>query len=130
MGKVLGNHWGKKTEPLYRTTAGPKYGPFRCREAPKTIDVLDAASGEVIGKAHRLDEAPAGVAMWRLFVRDVEIDAPCNVVYRGSSPTIRHPRSCLRVQGRRRRPGRETSDRIGVERGRYLQGASMVMCTG
>jgi hypothetical protein len=76
----MGNHWGPKIVHPYRTSAGPKYGPFRRRDAPETIDVLDAQSDEVIGVARRLEEAPAGVAMWRLVIRDIEVEGVWNVV--------------------------------------------------
>ena len=68
--------------PLYHANIGPMYGPYRLRDAPGTIDVLDARTGELIGVARRLEEAPAGVAMWRLVLGDVEIEGRWNVVGR------------------------------------------------
>jgi hypothetical protein len=58
------------------------YGPFRLRDGPETIEVLDGHSGKVIGVATRLEHAPAGVAMWRLVIRDVEVEGRWHVVYR------------------------------------------------
>jgi hypothetical protein len=58
------------------------YGPFRLRDGPETLEVLDGHSGEVIGVATRLEYAPAGVAMWRLCVRDAEIEGRWDVDYR------------------------------------------------
>jgi hypothetical protein len=82
MAEGLGNHCGPKLFYPYCTTAGPEFGPFRRRDALEKIDVLDAQSGEMIGVANRLDEAPAGVAMWRLVTRGVEIEGRWNVVGR------------------------------------------------
>jgi hypothetical protein len=67
------------------------YGPFRLRDAPETIAVLDARSGEVIGTATRLEHAPAGVAMWRIAVRDAEIEGRWGVVYREFCPYDSRP---------------------------------------
>jgi hypothetical protein len=64
------------------TSVGPMYGPFRLRDGPETIEVLDGHSGEVIGVATRLEHAPAGIPMWRLAVRDVQIDDRWHVFYR------------------------------------------------
>jgi hypothetical protein len=58
------------------------YGPFRLRDGPETIEVLDGHSGEVIGVATRQEHAPAGIATWRIAVRDAEIDGRWDVVYR------------------------------------------------
>src|SRR5262249_32313876 len=68
------------------TSVGPMYGPFRLRDAPETIEVLDGQSGEMIGVATRLEYAPAGVAMWRLSVRGVEIEGRWGVSYREFVP--------------------------------------------
>jgi hypothetical protein len=91
MAEGLGNHWGSRSAPLYRTNIGPMCGPFRLRDAPETIAVLDARSGEVIGTATRLEHAPAGIPMWRLAVRDVVDEGPWNVVYREFVPYHPHP---------------------------------------
>jgi hypothetical protein len=105
MGDVLGNHWGPRFAAAYRTNVGPMSGPFRLRDAPETIAVLDAKSGEVIGTATRLEHAPAGVAMWRLVVRDVEVEGPWSVVYREFVPY--HPRPPVLP------PGPDTPGTIG-----------------
>jgi hypothetical protein len=39
----------------YTRSTRAEYGPYRRRDAPETIEVLDAKSGEVIGTATRLD---------------------------------------------------------------------------
>jgi hypothetical protein len=62
MAEGLGNHWGPKIFYPYRTMAGPEYGPFRRCDAPETIDVLDAQTGELIGVATRLLARPGGKA--------------------------------------------------------------------
>ena len=51
----MANYYSPKIVPFYRTNVGPMYGPFRLRDAPETIAVPDAKSGEVIGVATRLD---------------------------------------------------------------------------
>jgi hypothetical protein len=57
-------------------------GPFRLRAAPSPIEGIEAQGREMIGVANRLDEAPVGVAMWRLVIRGVEIEGRWNVVGR------------------------------------------------
>jgi hypothetical protein len=69
---------------LYRTTAGPTFGPFRHRGAPQTIDVLDNSTDddEVIGQAMLIGSDGAGCAFWRLVVRGVELEGRWTVSYR------------------------------------------------
>jgi hypothetical protein len=65
------------------------------------IEVLDGHSGEVIGVARRLEHAPAGVAMWRLAVRDADIEGRWSVVYREFCPYDSPPGTACRDHPRR-----------------------------
>ena len=78
----MANYWGQMIVRPCCTSVGPMYGPFRLRDGPETIEVLDGHSGEVIGVATRQEHAPAGIATWRIAVRDAEIDGRWDVVYR------------------------------------------------
>jgi hypothetical protein len=72
---------------VYFTNRGPKHGPYSYRNAPAAIDVLEAPDRPMpIGVARPIGPDGAGLAVWKLTVRDAELPGLWTVVDRESRP--------------------------------------------